>query len=416
MKILHTSDWHLGRMLYGKKRYPEFKVFLTWLIETIQAQEIDILLIAGDVFDATTPSNYAQELYFQFLSNAAKKTTCQHIVVIGGNHDSPSLLEASKSVLKALDVHVVGAASENPQDEVITLKSQEGVPQAIICAVPYLRDRDIRKTEAKESLADKDQKLIAGIKSHYHEVCEHAKLEQSKLIAKHKLTHIPIIGMGHLFAAGGKTQQDDGVRELYVGSLAHINANIFADYLDYVALGHLHVPQIVAKKAYIRYSGSPIAMGFGGEARQQKITLIIEFSNNTMNIHEYPIAVFQKLIRIKGDLEHILEELTELINAKSQAWLEIEYTGDDIVSDLSQQINTHIEGGNLEIRRIKNKRIIDKAITQAHVSETLEDLSEMEVFERCLSANDIPKDQKAVLINCYQEIMTQVFEKDAQAE
>ena len=156
-------------------------------------------------------------------------------------------------------------------------------------------------------------------------------------------------------------------------------------------------------------------MGFG-EARQQKITLIIEFSNNTMNIHEYPIAVFQKLIRIKGDLEHILEELTELINAKSQAWLEIEYTGDDIVSDLSQQINTHIEGGNLEIRRIKNKRIIDKAITQAHASEILEDLSEMEVFERCLSVNDIPKDQQAVLINCYQEIMTQVFEKDAQAE
>ena len=115
-----------------------------------------------------------------------------------------------KVLLKALDVYVVGAASENLQGEVITLKSQEGVPQAIICAVPYLRDRDIRKTEAKESLADKDQKLIAGIKSHYHEVCEHAKLEQSKLIAKHKLTHIPIIGMGHLFAAGGKTQQDDG--------------------------------------------------------------------------------------------------------------------------------------------------------------------------------------------------------------
>ena len=415
MKILHTSDWHLGRMLYGKKRYPEFEAFLNWLIGTIKAEGIDILLIAGDVFDTTTPSNYTQELYFQFLSDVSKNTHCQHVVVIGGNHDSPSLLEASKSVLKALNIYVVGAAGKSPQDEVITLKNDNGVPQAIICAVPYLRDRDIRKVEISETLDDKNKKLITGIKHHYHEVCQYAKEKQVELCKTHNLRHLPMIGMGHLFAAGGKTQVDDGVRELYVGSLAHIDASIFPDYLDYVALGHLHVPQMVAKKDHIRYSGSPIAMGFG-EAKQQKQVLIIDFNEGSKTITNLAAPCFQQLVSLKGDLEYILESLSQLITEKSQSWLEIEYTGEEIVSNLTEQINTHIQGSQLEIRRIKNKRVIDKAMSQSQNSETLEDLNELEVFERCLFAHDIPKAQQAVLMDCYQEIMAQLVEQDMKAE
>lgn len=415
MKILHTSDWHLGRMLYGKKRYPEFEAFLNWLIEIIKVQEIDILLIAGDIFDTTTPSNYAQELYFQFLSDVAKNTHCQHVVVIGGNHDSPSLLEASKSVLKALNIYVVGAASENPQDEVIVLKNDSNIPQAIICAVPYLRDRDIRKVEASETLDDKNKKLISGIKQHYHEVCQYAKEKQVELCKTHKLEYLPMIGMGHLFAAGGKTEVDDGVRELYVGSLAHVDASIFPDYLDYVALGHLHVPQMVSKKEHIRYSGSPIAMGFG-EAKQQKQVLMIDFKDGNSTIATIAVPCFQSLVSIKGDLEGILASLSQLITDKSNSWLEIEYIGKEIISDLTEQINAHIQGSQLEIRRIKNKRIIDKAISQSQSSETLEDLNEIQVFERCLAAHDIPKDQQAVLMDCYQEIMMQLVEEDMQAE
>ncbi|MDA0911166.1 MAG: exonuclease SbcCD subunit D C-terminal domain-containing protein [Proteobacteria bacterium] len=381
----------------------------------MKLQEIDILLIAGDVFDTTTPSNYAQELYFQFLSDVAKNTDCQHVAVIGGNHDSPSLLEASKSVLKALNIYVVGAASENPQDEVIVLKNDSSIPRAIICAVPYLRDRDIRKVEASETLDDKNQKLISGIRQHYHEVCQYAKEKQVELCKTHKLEYLPMIGMGHLFAAGGKTEVDDGVRELYVGSLAHVDANIFPDYLDYVALGHLHVPQMVFKKEHIRYSGSPIAMGFG-EAKQQKQVLMIDFKDSNRVITTIAVPCFQSLVSIKGDLEGILASLSQLTTDKSNSWLEIEYIGKEIISDLTEQINLHIQGSQLEIRRIKNKRIIDKAISQSQSSETLEDLNEIRVFERCLAAHDIPKDQQAVLMDCYQEIMMQLVEEDMQAE
>jgi len=120
MKILHTSDWHLGRSLYGKKRYDEFSAFLDWLAETIEEQGIDALLIAGDVFDTSTPSNRAQALYYRFLCRVAT-SCCRHVVVIAGNHDSPSFLNAPRELLRALDVHVVGATTENLEDEVIVL-------------------------------------------------------------------------------------------------------------------------------------------------------------------------------------------------------------------------------------------------------------------------------------------------------
>jgi len=116
LKILHTSDWHLGRQLFGRKRYPEFEAFLNWLGDVVEQQGIEALLVAGDVFDTNTPSNRAQELYYQFLCRMASSATCRHVVIIAGNHDSPSFLDAPKALLKALQVHVIGQASRAPED------------------------------------------------------------------------------------------------------------------------------------------------------------------------------------------------------------------------------------------------------------------------------------------------------------
>ena len=270
MKLLHTSDWHIGRTLYGRKRYEEFEAFLTWLAQTIQKNEIDALLVAGDVFDTSAPSNRAQELYYRFLCRVAA-SSCRHVVVIAGNHDSPSFLNAPKELLKALDVHVIGSATADPEDEVLVLRNEQDNPELIVCAVPYLRDRDIRVAEAGESVEDKERKLIDGIRNHYAAVAALAEQKREELGVD-----IPIVGMGHLFTAGGQTVDGDGVRELYVGSLAHVTAGIFPACFNYLALGHLHVPQMVNGSETIRYSGSPMPMGFG-EAKQQKSVCQVEF-------------------------------------------------------------------------------------------------------------------------------------------
>ena len=497
LTILHTSDWHLGRRLYGRMRYEEFEAFLSWLQETISAHKVDVLIVAGDIFDTMTPSNRAQALYYEFLGKVSK-LCCEHIVIVAGNHDSPTFLDAPSKVLKFLNVHVIGTACDDLNDEVLVLDAIDGTPHCIIAAVPYLRDRDVRGSHAGESMDCKDANVIKGIRAHYDEVASIAKARQEHLSDAHQ-RHIPIIATGHLFAAGSKTTEDDGVRDLYVGSLGQISADMFDDGFDYVALGHLHVPQRVGGCEHIRYSGSPIAMGFG-EAKQQKQVLLVEFgevekslsdestilqpANTTskvekvakkaaiqtpefmddlfafvekeesaainvdekpftqskamqldstfttsdltsqrlhhdesrqMQVISLPIPCFQKLAQITGDLTAIAATIKSLKPSES-IWLEVIYDGDEIVNELREEVNAMIEGLTCEVLKIKNTRTYNKVLNQQQSSETLQDLNELDVFDKCLEINGIADTQKASLRSAYQQILHNIYHDDAQAE
>ncbi|MDD4966087.1 exonuclease SbcCD subunit D C-terminal domain-containing protein [Halothiobacillus sp.] len=413
MKVLHTSDWHIGRTLYGRKRYEEFGAFLTWLAETIQQNEIDALLVAGDIFDTSAPSNRAQELYYRFLCRVAA-SCCRHVVVVAGNHDSPSFLNAPKELLKALDVHVVGSSTESPEDEVLVLRNDQDTPELIVCAVPYLRDRDIRVAEAGESVEDKERKLIDGIRTHYATVAALAEQKREELGA-----NIPIVGTGHLFTAGGQTVDGDGVRELYVGSLAHVTAGIFPACFNYLALGHLHVPQEVNGSKTIRYSGSPLPMGFG-EAKQPKSVCQVEFHSTAASVQLIDVPVFQRLERVKGDWDGISSRILELSATGSPngsgVWLEVIYDGTEVIGDLRERLEAAISGTQMEILRIKNNRIIDRVLGQIHEEETLDDLNVNDVFERCLAVHDVPEEQRPELLRAYQETVSSLYEDDVQAE
>ncbi|MDY0039025.1 MAG: exonuclease SbcCD subunit D C-terminal domain-containing protein [Desulforhabdus sp.] len=409
MRVLHTSDWHIGRALHNKKRYEEFEAFLNWLVQTIQKNEIDALLVAGDIFDNSTPSNRAQELYYSFLCEVAA-SHCRHVVIVAGNHDSPFFLDAPRELLKALDVHVVGNAASFPEDEVLVLKNEQGVPDLIVCAVPYLRDRDIRVAEAGESIEDKEQKLIEGIRSHYAAVASVAEQKRQELGG-----HIPIIGMGHLFTAGGQTVDGDGVRELYVGSLAHVRSGIFPACFDYMALGHLHIAQKVNDSEIIRYSGSPLPMGFG-EAKHTKSVCQVDFHGTAASVSVIDVPTFQKLERVKGDWDDISNRILELSATDFQGWLEVIYDGAEIIGDLRERLEVAISGTRMEVLRIKNNRVIDRVLGQIHDKETLDDLNVHDVFERCLDAHEVPEQQRPQLLRAYQETVSSLYEDDVQAE
>ncbi|SLM31859.1 Exodeoxyribonuclease I subunit D [Desulfamplus magnetovallimortis] len=413
MKILHTSDWHLGRSLYGRKRYDEFSAFLDWLGDTIENESIDALVIAGDIFDTGTPGNRAQKLYYQFLCRASN-SCCRHIVVIAGNHDSPSFLNAPKELLKALNVYVTGSITEKPDDEVIVLCDEQKKTMAIVCAVPYLRDRDIRTAEPGETIDEKNAKLVEGIKNHYASVCAIADKKRIEY-EKAGFSDIPLIATGHLFAAGGKTVDDDGVRELYVGSLTHMGAEIFPPCIDYLALGHLHVPQCVKNTEHMRYCGSPIPMGFG-EARHDKKVIMVEFNGKIPAIREIKIPCFQAQEKITGSLDHIQKRIAELKHSHSNAWLEIEYTGKEIVANLREILNSDIADSEMEIRRIKNRPAMERVISAIREDETLDDLDHRDVFVRCLDASDVPDNDREELTASYNEIIISLYEEDVNAE
>ncbi|RTY37239.1 exonuclease subunit SbcD [Chlorobium phaeovibrioides] len=431
MKFLHTSDWHLGRSLYGRKRYAEFAAFLDWLTQTIEDEKVDALLVAGDVFDTSTPSNRAQELYYRFIYRVAA-SCCRHVVVVAGNHDSPSFLNAPKELLRALNVYVVGSMTEALEDEVFVLQAND-TPEVIVCAVPYLRDKDIRTVEPGETIDDKNAKLVEGLKTHYADVCAIAEQKRAEFkSAGHD--GIPIVATGHLFTAGGKTVDGDGVRELYVGSLAHVGEEVFPSSIDYLALGHLHVPQAVGSAEHIRYCGSPIPMGYG-EATQEKKVVLIEFSPQisqmaadektqkeicgnprNLRITEKNIPCFQELVRIVGSLDDIHAKLEELKKEESSAWLEIEYTGSDIIGNLREMLDEAMADSAMEIRRIKNRRVMERVMSTIAEDETLDDLDAGDVFTRCLDAFEVPDEDRVELTVSYNEIIKDLREEDVNAE
>ena len=405
MKILHTSDWHIGRALHGRKRYVEFESFFDWLAHLLDDEGIDVLLVAGDVFDNTAPSNRAQELYYRFLCRAAA-SPARHVVVTAGNHDSPSFLEAPRELLKFLNIHVVGGAAPDPADEVLLLADSRGDPRLIVCAVPYLRDRDIRTAEAGESVAEKERKIVAGIRAHYHGVHETAM----GLCATLK-TPVPIVAMGHLFAAGGLTMDGDGVRELYIGTLLQVGTDVFPPWIDYLALGHLHIPQPVGGSPFIRYSGSPLPLGFG-QRGSGKSVVIVEISGDRKTVRTVAVPRFQELVTLKGDWSCLSREIERLKSGGSDAWLEIVYEGEDIAGDLQARLKESVEGSGLEILRVKNTRVLERVLDGMDARETLDDLGVTEVFQRCLDAHGVPGEARAALRAAYDEILVSLSEED----
>ncbi|MDD1702599.1 MAG: exonuclease SbcCD subunit D C-terminal domain-containing protein [Methanoregula sp.] len=408
MKILHTSDWHLGCSLFGHKRYEEYEAFLSWLDELIRKENIDVFLVAGDVFDTSTPGNRALELYYQFLSRVTTIPGLQ-VIITAGNHDSPSFINAPQDLLKHLHIHVFGSIPDDPEKEVIVINDREKKPSLIVCAVPYLRDRDIRLSEPGESIEDKTRKLEDGVQEHYRKVVGIARAKRDELGCS-----IPIVATGHLFVSGGKTFDGDGVRELYVGNLARIHAETLCDGIDYLALGHLHVPQKVSGRDTIRYCGSPIALGFE-DAGQQKQVVIVEFLPGGPVISTVPVPKFRDIRTLKGDLSSIEHGIGSLTKLDHPVWLEVLFSGIPLPSTVQARLRELTDGTRIEILRIRPLETGNSVIVSGKEGETLEDLSETEVFRRCLDAGNVPAEERQELNDAFAEILQELNEEDSSA-
>lgn len=410
MKILHTSDWHLGNTWNGRSRKKEFQVFLDWMLETLKTERPDALIVAGDIFDTSTPSPGSQAMYFEFLRDAS--SFCRNIIIISGNHDSPSLLDAPKPLLDAMNVHVVGTATgqdKNPEDDLVVLKSETGEPELIVATVPFLRSQDIRRIDQGETTEDKERKYIDGIRQHYARLCEFAETIRSG-------RNIPLIATGHLFVAGGKTSE--GVREIHVGTLGQLGGDLFPNEIDYLALGHLHIPQRIGGSETRRYSGSPLPMSFA-EAEQEKMLLRIAFFGRQATVDTISVPEISHLVRIRGDLEQIKKKLKELAKESRETFVEIEYSGNEILPDLAQKIEKLSKElpENIVVLRIKNDRLIEGVQLNAEPTEELEQLEPTDVFQRLLDKTDQQAMEKGLeelpqleLMSAFKEILSHIQE------
>ncbi len=415
MRLLHTSDWHIGHALGGHRRYGEHEAFLGWLARVIGEERVDVLVVAGDVFDSAAPTNRAQELYYRFLCRVAAGT-CRHVVVVAGNHDSPTFLNAPGELLRVLGIHVVGSAPETAEEGIVTLRARGGAPEMIVCAVPYLREGDVRESGEGETPEDRERNLVDGIRRQYRDALAAAVAKRAALGAE----DVPVVATGHLFAAGGGAAADDGARELYAGSLGRVPADAFPPGFSYVALGHLHAPQTVAGNPTRRYSGAPLAMGFGEAAREKSVS-VVDFEKNAgdtaaVRVRTLPVPAFQRMERIAGDWESIAARMAELALSGERVWVAVEYTGDALLPDLHARAAECAAGTALVVVKVVNRTLPAAGLSGREEEETLDALDPESVFERCLETHGIAEPDRRELRRTYAELLHALRARDANAE
>ncbi|MEN9445255.1 MAG: hypothetical protein RIS47_2146 [Bacteroidota bacterium] len=379
MKILHTSDWHLGHRLHEHSQFEVQQQFLNWLQVFINEQHIDVLLIAGDVFDTAVPSAQSQTMYYDFLIGL-RQTKCSQVVIIGGNHDAPGMINAPKALLGALSIRVVGKATELPEDEVFLLEVAN--EKLVVAAVPYLRDQDIRRAVAGESGEELGSRYRRALVAHYNAVAQ--------CVAAYDLATIPVVAMGHLFAIGGKVSESE--QTIYVGNLGDISALDFPNIFDYVALGHLHKSQIVADNECFRYSGSPYMLSFS-ELNSPKQVLVVETSGKTITrVEPFAVPVFREFRRVEGNIDFCLQALRDMDaeQLEIEPWVEIvldrsvgDSAGFQIISDAAR---------DLQLKVLRVSFSVDHAVADLNslleTAQQLKDLSPPDVFAlRCKELN-----------------------------
>ncbi|MDX1301718.1 exonuclease subunit SbcD [Photobacterium sp.] len=390
MRILHTSDWHLGQHFITKSRAAEHHGFITWLLEQIVQHQIDAVIIAGDVFDTGAPPSYARELYNRFVVEM-NKLGCQ-LVVLGGNHDSVSTLDESKGLLAYLNTQVIAKVQSDLDEQIVVLNNQQGEAGAVLCAIPFIRPRDVMSSQAGESGAEKQQALGKAISEHYQELYQRAVKKRSEFSQP-----LPIIATGHLTAMGVKSS--DSVRDIYIGTLEAFPASAFPP-ADYIALGHIHRPQVVAKSDHIRYCGSPIPLSFD-ELGSQKQVLVAEFTDGKLaKLDALEIPLFQPMQVIKGDLDSIETQLNTLAGYDGELpiWLYIEVETQDYLNDLQQRIQAMTAELNVEVLQLRRSRTNRQTQIEREEKEMLAELTPLDVFERRLAQEqfDTEQDQQRI--------------------
>ncbi|OAN14251.1 exonuclease sbcCD subunit D [Photobacterium jeanii] len=352
MKILHTSDWHLGHQLHGYSRDFEHQAFLDWLADTLEQHQIDALLVAGDIFDTANPPASAWRMLYRFLARMAKSLPKLDVVMIGGNHDSPSKLDAPHELLKAFDLHMVGGIHRDDSGALdcermlVPLTNSQGEQAAWVLAVPFLRSADLRT----DNLSDDDDRLIKGVETLYAEMTATARELQGDNQA--------LIGMGHAYMASGKLSEMSE-RRVLGGNQHALPASIFADDINYVALGHLHLAQRVAKQEHIRYSGSPLPLSMSERDYKHQVVITELDGKAVTEIEQIFIPRTVDMLKVPtkaAPLDLVLAELKALeveeLPREQQPFLEVHVLLDQPQALLREKVLQAIDGKAVRLAKI----------------------------------------------------------------
>lgn len=410
MRILHTSDWHLGHTLHDVAREFEHRAFLQWLVDQLRDREVDVLLIAGDIFDTANPSAASQDLWFWFLAQALKARLGLQIVAIAGNHDSAARLEAPDHLLRQFDIRVVGSLPRksdgtfDPEGVLVPLKDEQGKPKAIVVAMPFLRAGDLPVVEGEDP-------LIEGIRCLYEQACEAARPKG-----------LPIVAMGHCYLVTGQVS-DLSERKVLGGNQHALPVSLFPDDVAYVALGHLHLPQAM-NAGRIRYSGSPIPLSMTERHYPHSVTMLEVGSDGRLQQEQFRIPRAVDLVRVPEKeflpLVELLESLKALpalpiyeASGKPHPFLEVGVRLEKPETTLRATIEAALDGKGYFLAKITPQHTgSGQALGDAPQIHGLRELAVEDVFERKW-ARDFQGAPTAEHLSALHELVDQVNQEAA---
>lgn len=308
MRILHTSDWHLGQSLHNYDRTYEHQCFLDWLLGALADTQADALLVSGDVFDTANPPAASQRQLYRFLQQARERLPGLDIVIVAGNHDSPSRLEAPGPLLGLHGTTVVGAPLRRADGTVdvgqlvLPLRDNSGEVAAWCIAIPYLRPGDVPRLPAGPAQADP---YMDGIALLYRQAFDLARERCQPGQA--------IVAMGHCHMVDGQASADSE-RRILIGGTEALPASMFDPAIAYVALGHLHLSQRVGKLEHIRYSGSPLPMSFSEVDYHHQVLCIDLADARAARVASLPVPRSVGLMRVPARPAPV-EEVLPLLEA-----------------------------------------------------------------------------------------------------
>ena len=349
IRILHTADWHLGQTFFGYDRAAEHEAFLNWLSGEIRKQEVDALIIAGDVFDVSNPSAAAQSMYYRFIYRVTEENPNLQIVIVAGNHDSAARLEAPLPLLQAMRTEVRGVVRKLEGGAIdydhlcVELKNRTGEVELLCMAVPFLRQGDY------PAVRTEGNQYAEGVRELYTQLLQR--------LLKRKKANQSILAIGHLQATGSEIAEKDYSERTVIGGLECVPPDAFSEQIAYTALGHIHKAQRVSGRENVRYAGSPVPMSFAEKHYHHGVVMVTFDKGCVVDIQRIECPKSVPLVSVPNGEpalpEVVLEALRKLPTVEDTApYLEVKVLLEEPEPMLRQEIEAALVDKNYRLARI----------------------------------------------------------------
>lgn len=403
MRLLHTSDWHLGQSLHNYDRHYEHQCFLDWLLDTIVSEQADALLVCGDVFDNANPSAASQRQLYRFLRQAKQRAPQLDVIVVAGNHDSPGRLDAPGPLLEVHGTRVVGNVPRHDDGAidveklVLPLAGKDGQIAAWCIAMPFLRPADVPRIGGGDGQPAGDP-YLGGIALLYQQALAVAQARRQPGQS--------IVAMGHCHMVGGE-MSNESERRIVIGGTEMLPSGIFGPEIAYAALGHLHLAQAVGKQPHIRYSGSPLPLSFSEVHYQHQVLRIDLHDGQPADVTSLPVPRAVDMLRLPekpAPLEQVLEHVAALappdVPFEARPYVEVRVLLDQPQPGMRAKIEAALDNKAVRLARIDTSSV-RRAPSLDEVTQTLEQLDKLQpddIFRRLYRQRydtDAPADQLA---------------------